>query len=183
MTKRWGVGLRIAVMVVLALAIGCKRKTTTDTTGTTTTTMSSYTSGQKVDVKWNGKWWKGEILAVGAATYRIHYTGWSASWDEEVTPDRIRPSTTESSVGTELAAGASPTPATPITTKQVAGWKSGDKVDVSWNGTWWQASILSVNGATYRVHYIGWASSWDENVGASRVRAWTGGAKKGSGPN
>lgn len=59
----------------------------------------------------------------------------------------------------------------------------GDSVDVEWNGAWWQARILSVNGGLYRVHYVGWGSNWDESVPARRVRAKTGTAKRGSGPN
>lgn len=59
----------------------------------------------------------------------------------------------------------------------------GDSVDVEWNGGWWQARILSVNGGLYRIHYVGWGNNWDESVPARRVRASTGTAKKGSGPN
>ena len=59
----------------------------------------------------------------------------------------------------------------------------GDSVDVEWNGGWWQARILSVNGGLYRIHYIGWGTNWDESVPARRVRPSTGTAKRGSGPN
>lgn len=47
----------------------------------------------------------------------------------------------------------------------------GAHVEVLWNGTWYAATILAANpGGTFRVHYDGWASSWDEDVTADRVR-------------
>ena len=65
----------------------------------------------------------------------------------------------------------------------VGTFKTGDAVDVEWNGAWWQGRVLSVNGGLYRVHYVGWAASWDESVTSARVRASTGSAKKGAGPS
>jgi hypothetical protein len=59
-------------------------------------------------------------------------------------------------------------------------WKAGDKVDVNWNGSWWQGSVLSVDSGKYKVHYTGWSASWDETVDASRLRAPTGTAAKGT---
>ena len=62
-------------------------------------------------------------------------------------------------------------------------FRAGDKVDVEWNGSWWQAKVLSTTGGLYRVHYVGWQSSWDENVIARRVRPSSGTAKRGALPN
>jgi hypothetical protein len=51
------------------------------------------------------------------------------------------------------------------------GFKVGDKVDIEWSGKWYPGAILSVLGNnTYRIHYDGFASSFDENVGASRLK-------------
>lgn len=61
-----------------------------------------------------------------------------------------------------------------------AGFNVGDTVDVEWKGSWWKGKILAKNGDKYKVHYVGWAASWDEEVEASRVRAPTADAKVGS---
>jgi hypothetical protein len=62
-------------------------------------------------------------------------------------------------------------------------YAAGQLVDVNWNGSWWQCRVLSRSGNLYRIHYLGWASSWDENVTTSRMRAFSGSAKRGSGPD
>ncbi len=61
-------------------------------------------------------------------------------------------------------------------------WSVGDRVDVEWNGTWWKGEILEVRGGNmYKVHYTGWASSWDEVVAGRRIRPLTAGSKRGTG--
>jgi hypothetical protein len=135
----------------------------------------AYKAGDKVDIEWKGRWYPGEILSVSGDKHRIHYTGWASSWDEDVPASRLRAPT-----GAAKAV-AEPTQA-PTAVKAVAGWKAGDSVDVNWKGSWYQGRVLSVSGGQYRIHYIGWASSWDETVPASRLRAPTGTARRGSGP-
>ncbi|MFO0738574.1 MAG: agenet domain-containing protein [Labilithrix sp.] len=162
----------VVVLAVLTLTLGACRRRERLPSGTTTST-ATYLVGEKVDVEWNGSWWKAEIVGVNGSLYRVHYTGWSAKWDEDVTTARIRPPTGDGRIGTEVpgvADQASPSK-----------WKVGDNVDVSWNGSWWAASIIGVNGNLYRVHYTGWASSWDENVTLARIRPATPGAKRGTG--
>lgn len=136
----------------------------------------TFKEGDSVDVKWKDSWWKAEVLKVKAEKYRIHYVGWSATWDEDVSPDRVRERTDGAKTGSEskpaASASAEETPA--------GSWKVGDKVDVNWNKAWWQGKVLSISGSDYKVHYIGWAASWDETVPASRLRAPTADAKKGT---
>jgi hypothetical protein len=51
----------------------------------------SYKAGEAVDVYWNSSWWPGTIKTVlGEGRYRIGYDDYSASWDEDVTPRRLR---------------------------------------------------------------------------------------------
>ena len=54
-----------------------------------------YKKGQKVMVEWKGKWYDSTILEVGtgdkAGKFKIHYDGWSDSWDEWVGTDRMKP--------------------------------------------------------------------------------------------
>lgn len=147
---------------------------------------TTYNVGDEVDVEWNSSWWKAEVLAVNGDAYQIHYVGWSSSWDETVTPNRIRARTDGSSVGTEAPAASAATAAAaaPVAKKNTAAataWKVGDKVDINWKDQWWQGEVIGVTGNKYKVHYTGWSSSWDETVGANRLRAWTSTAKRGSG--
>lgn len=56
---------------------------------------------------------------------------------------------------------------------QVGGgtFKVGEKVSVSWNGSWYPAQVLGVIGTNlYRIHYDGYESKWDETVAASRIK-------------
>jgi hypothetical protein len=43
-----------------------------------------------IEVEWGQDWWPAEILQINGDKYRIHYTGFDASWDEWVGSDRIR---------------------------------------------------------------------------------------------
>jgi hypothetical protein len=43
-----------------------------------------------VEVQWGSSWYPAEILRVDDGTSLIHYTGWSATWDEWVPAARIR---------------------------------------------------------------------------------------------
>jgi lipopolysaccharide biosynthesis glycosyltransferase len=46
--------------------------------------------GNKVEVLWQDKWYPATIVSVGKDTYFIHYEGYEKSWDEWVTPNRVR---------------------------------------------------------------------------------------------
>ncbi|MBU41725.1 MAG: hypothetical protein CMN76_00780 [Spirochaetaceae bacterium] len=56
------------------------------------TAECDYDVGDRVKVKWQGKWYPSEILKVkpDCSQYYIHYIDWSDSWDEWVSPDRIQ---------------------------------------------------------------------------------------------
>jgi hypothetical protein len=45
------------------------------------------------------------------------------------------------------------------------------KVEVEWKGKWYKATVLEVKDNGYRIHYEGYASSWDETVPATRIRS------------
>jgi hypothetical protein len=47
-------------------------------------------ANKQIDVYWGQTWWPAEIRQVQGTQYLIHYTGYASSWDEWVTPDRIR---------------------------------------------------------------------------------------------
>src|SRR5882672_5180158 len=49
-------------------------------------------------------------------------------------------------------------------------YAAGDRVQIHWRTKWYDGEILAVDGDLYRVHYLGWGASWDEDVGADRLR-------------
>jgi hypothetical protein len=64
-----------------------------------------------------------------------------------------------------------PQPGTSPTEPAKPTWNVGDKVSVKWKSTWYNATILEVLGDDrYKIHYDGYASSWDEVVPSTRIR-------------
>ncbi|HEV8244966.1 MAG TPA: hypothetical protein VGP93_04330 [Polyangiaceae bacterium] len=60
----------------------------------------------------------------------------------------------------------------PTTPPTPASFKVGDKVDVEWRGKFYTSTILAVlPGDKFKIHYDGWASSWDEVVPIKRMKA------------
>lgn len=59
---------------------------------TTVAARTVYETGDSVSVEWNGKWYPAHVLEVNAAknSFKIHYDGYSASWDEWVGSSRIK---------------------------------------------------------------------------------------------
>ena len=52
----------------------------------------------------------------------------------------------------------------------------GEAAQVAWSGGWYDATVLALGEGTYKVHYQGWGSEWDEWVPSSRMRLTDGGA-------
>lgn len=124
---------------------------------------ASYHAGESVDVYWGSSWWPGTIKQVdGAGRYRIGYDGWNTSWDEDVTPRRLR--------RRSAASPASPVAAAHGRGDIQATYRAGELVDIHWGSRWWPGRILSVEGQQYRISYDGWSSSHDETVDATRLR-------------
>lgn len=116
-----------------------------------TARAAGWEVGDRVEVRWKGKWYPARILEFHRGQYKVHYRGYESSWDEWVAVNRIRP-----------AAGAPQ-------------WRAGDRVQVSWKGAWYKARILEYAGGKYKVHYAGYDSSWDEWVRPKRIQASAGG--------
>lgn len=51
-----------------------------------------FKNGDAVMVEWKGSWWPAKVIAVqrGKHPYKIHYDGYSDSWNEWVGPKRIK---------------------------------------------------------------------------------------------
>ena len=111
--------------------------------------------GDGAQVLWKGAWYPAHVLKAKDAECFIHYDGYDNSWDEWVGPDRIK-----------VTSSGAPAPTA------VAAFGEGNPVSVLWKGTWYPAHVLkALGGDRYRIHYDGYDSSWDENVGPSRIRS------------
>jgi len=49
-----------------------------------------YGAGAIVEVNWHGQWYSAKVLKVDREDHLIHYVGYDDSWDEWVSPERIR---------------------------------------------------------------------------------------------
>lgn len=50
-----------------------------------------FAAGDTVYLEWGANWYECEVLEVNSAGHpKVHWIGWSSSWDEYFTPDKIR---------------------------------------------------------------------------------------------
>lgn len=80
----------------------------------------SYSKGDKVEIFYIAKWYKGSILEVSGDKYKIHYDAYTSYWDEWVTKERIRP--------INGAASTTPTTTTNTPPPPVSNTKSSSKI-------------------------------------------------------
>lgn len=52
--------------------------------------VTHFQNGEKVMVEWHGAWYPSTVLQLGSNKWKIHYDGYSNSWDEWVGPNRIK---------------------------------------------------------------------------------------------
>lgn len=148
----------------------------------------AYRPGEYVWVRWNGTWYRAQVLSVaGKDRFHVAYQGYSAKWNETVGPDRIRPRGAGPPASAKivralllavaLAAGAlgwwalrdTAPPGVPV--GDVAELSVGQRVQVSWNGGWYEAEVLAhAPDGRVLVRYVGYESRWDEAVGPDRLR-------------
>ena len=106
--------------------------------------------GAALEIEWNGAYWAGSVLQGPNAEGQcyVSYDGYDASWDEWVAPSRLR-----------MAAA-------------VVGCPVGTPLEIEWNGSWWDGSVLEGPNAQGQclVTYEGWDASWNEWVTADRLR-------------
>lgn len=106
---------------------------------------------------WQGKDYDVKVVKVskdGARCF-ITWPGYSKSWDEWRNCSEIKQIKTTK---TEAIPSAS--------------YAVGDAVKVQWKGSWYDASVISVNNkkGTYKIHYDGYNDSWDEWVTDNRIK-------------
>lgn len=109
--------------------------------------------GEKLLVEWQKAWYPAEIIGGpnDKRQCKIHYDGFESSWDEYITPNRMR---------RKMATG------------DVKRWcVKGNKLMVEWQGKYYAAVVVDGPNAQKqcKVHYPGYDASWDEYIGADRV--------------
>jgi len=50
-------------------------------------------------------------------------------------------------------------------------FKKGDKIQILWESKWYNGKIEEIKGDKYLVSYDGYDASWNETVGAERIKA------------
>jgi len=102
--------------------------------------------GERVEVSWQRRWFAGRVVERGAEGVRAHYIGYPPSQDEDVPPSRVRAPRRET-------------------------LSVGSRVRVQWRRRWYPATVIEVRLGVHRVHYDGYADTWDEWVPLDRLRA------------
>ena len=136
--------------------------------------QDQYRVGERVLVEWDGKIYPAFIIQKrGRARFRVHYDGYDARWDEDVTLDRIKgraSEDTQSPPPPDRVARASGVPSRPSAQAVVSPYKAGDRVRVRWRGSVYKARVIAVVAADrFLVHYDGHESAWDEIVPIERI--------------
>jgi hypothetical protein len=103
--------------------------------------------GQRVEVKYQDKWYRAKIIDVDGDQTQVHYAGFGDSWNEWVGPARVRP-------------------------YQPAQFAEGDKVEVEWDQDkkWYPATVRKAWYGLHLVRYDEYDSSSDEWVGPGCIR-------------
>jgi hypothetical protein len=152
---------------------------------------SAFKVGDSVEIQWEGSWFPGQVLEVlSDGVFKIHYSGFDSSWDEVVTPARLRaPGAVAAKSGdgsqstisspSQTAGGAVSQPVSFDPIKQLllgeqvtakTPLEPGDAVLADWGGTYWEARVLDLQKKNVKITYVGWDSSWNETVPRSRLR-------------
>ncbi|XP_070547782.1 uncharacterized protein [Ptychodera flava] len=120
-------------------------KTSSKSKGSKTTTSKNhkYKVDDPVSIFWAGSWYTGRVLEPGPhLSFKIHYDGWSASYDESVDVTKM-----------QMKGGSKIKDAKKI--------KKGDKVQTLWGSSWYDSTVLEVTSAVCKVRYDQYGPSWD----------------------
>lgn len=50
--------------------------------------------------------------------------------------------------------------------------RAGERLEVQWKKDWYRAQVVDSRGEQLKIHYVGYADSWDEWVGPERIRPY-----------
>ncbi len=88
---------------------------------------------------------------------------------------------------TSDATSAPPGTHVPVSVSVPAVYTASQEVHIEWGGTWYAGHVLEVGaGETagqYKIHYDGWADSWDTWVTPDKLRLPSAGVATGSRPS
>jgi hypothetical protein len=103
--------------------------------------------GLRVEVKYEGKWYKAKVLDVDGDQVEVHYTNFDDSFDEWVGPDRVRP-------------------------YAPAQYAEGDKVETcsDADGQWYPGTVHKAWYGLHLIRYDGYDESSDEWLGPKSIR-------------
>jgi hypothetical protein len=130
-----------------------------------------YELNERIEVNTLGSWDKAAIIEVGKAggehegEYKVHYDGYAASYDRWLRPVYFR----------KVAPGAS-APAKPA-----VAYELNERIEVNTLGSWDKAAIIEVGKSggehegEYKVHYDGYAPSYDRWLRPVYFRKMAGG--------
>ncbi len=158
-SQRRATQIAFACLLVCALA-GCKKP---------------YRVGEYVWVSWENAEYPAYLIErKGTTRFRVHFEGYDARWDEDVTLERIR--------GRIEGPALAPPPPEKVARASgllgkgggdagvMATYKIGDRVRVRWRGSIYPATITGVvSSERFLVHYDGYESAWDEVVEGDRI--------------
>lgn len=71
-----------------------------------TTTAAGFTVGSAVEIFYGTSWYKGTVLEVKGDQYKVHYDGWSNTFDEWLRSNRLRVPEATAKTGNTASAGA-----------------------------------------------------------------------------
>jgi hypothetical protein len=114
--------------------------------------LSSVARGDSLEVEWHGSWYPAEVIETRAGLTKIHFSGYGSEWDEWVEPQRLR----QPAIATKIVATSS--------------LKTGERVQVEWGGTWWEAEVLGQKSESIEIRYLGYGDEWNEWVPPKRIR-------------
>jgi hypothetical protein len=111
---------------------------------------------------------------IGTSRYRVHFDGFDC--DQDVSLDRIKGRVEgpvpPASPGKLPCAHAVPAESGSAPAVTPAPYKPGDHVRVTWRGSIYSATVLSVvTKDRFVVHYEGLETAWDESVTLDRIVA------------
>jgi hypothetical protein len=103
--------------------------------------------GLRIEVKYEGKWYKAKTIDVDGDQVEVHYTNFDDSWDEWVGPDRVRP-------------------------YAPAQYAEGDKVETrsDSDNQWYPGSVRKAWYGLHLIRYDGYDESSDEWLGPKSIR-------------
>ena len=128
-------------------------------------TFPSEQIPQRAEAKWEKEWWPVKIVQTKGDQAKVHWLsiGWDAPNDDEWVPlTRIR-NIKGANSGTASATTSS-------TASGAAELAVGSKIEAKYEGEWYPAKIIKVDGQKYFIHYDAYDNGWDEWITAARIK-------------